>query len=386
MPSVASAKEVSSSHEQSQGTLEAGETQPGGSVMKRKIRGRGARYARAGEGESPAGGWLRGYGNREEEDTDSRPEENWPETPKGKKPATTTDISSNYSNPQFVPTNPVFYLHDRERVSQVEIKSKVWGNSFEPTGSKKWGHDMYDTICDRNKKHTRVDHFEKSYGFQWPAGRPSTNSKILCYNWKKKRHCYNGTNCKFSHGEDDEKISRGICVNWNRGTCRNGYNCRYFHGSNVWENKRENGYNGEGDGERGNVPYHDVAGIHGLTRYYPEDEEYKRSQDAYIRSLQKPDSDDWNGTPENFKSVNKAKDHWSANSAKSNREGGDYMHEGNASGKTAHNRTQDKEVRTAQRNAYETPKKHPNNAYERVKKNPQSKGWASKEVPGARKM
>jgi len=172
----------------------------------------------------------------------------------------------NPRDPQFVPRNNRFYSHDTERSTTIKERTPFGddlknddsaaytrADVFEPTGDGKWGHDLYNKIIDKNKKHTRDDHWGKSYGFN--ARRVGRNrNEVACLNWQKGR-CNFGRSCRYLHdnaGNGHEETSHdrsfekddwngtaqnagggvGVCFNWQKGNCSRGYCCTFSHDGN----------------------------------------------------------------------------------------------------------------------------------------------------------
>lgn len=203
-------------------------------------------------------------------------------------------------DPRFVPKNVAFYMHDTGRTKTIgqrtpfgkdekddEITSFFNLHSFQPTSDGKWKHDMYEKICDKTRRHSREDHFGRSYGFsklQSRSGSKPTGSKqtatnqkgkkVLCWDWLeglcnygkscrffhpeaerkseewdelhgmalnlgvcldlKQGRCHRGSTCPFSHtGNDGDDPN--ICRYWQKGRCKRGSNCRFSHEANVVE-------------------------------------------------------------------------------------------------------------------------------------------------------
>jgi len=198
-------------------------------------------------------------------------------------------------DPRFVPKNVAFYMHDTGRTKTIErrtpfakdekddeITSFFNLHSFRPTSDGKWKHDMYEKICDKSKRHSREDHYRRSYGFtklqsrsgSKPTATYQKTNKVLCWDWLeglcnygksckffhaeverkseewdelhgmalnlgvcldlKQGRCHRGTKCPFSHtGHDGDDPN--VCRYWQKGRCRRGSNCKFSHEANVVE-------------------------------------------------------------------------------------------------------------------------------------------------------
>jgi len=173
----------------------------------------------------------------------------------------------NPRDPRYVPKNITFYMHDTKRMAisddntafksdqqaqQEDDGNYVLGDAFEPTKDGKWGHDMFDKICDRTQRHTREDHWGKSYGFRqqnfqnFRPGRGSRggrNSNRVCLDWQQGR-CNYGNTCRFLHSDDSRQQNQdrdqwngsdrnpGVCYDWQKGLCNRGNRCRFSHNGN----------------------------------------------------------------------------------------------------------------------------------------------------------
>jgi len=166
----------------------------------------------------------------------------------------------NPRDPRYVPKSIAFYMHDTKRMAipddnaafksdqQDDDGTYVLGDAFEPTKDGKWGHDMFDKICDKSQPHTREDHWGKSYGFRqnflnfMPAGGPrgGRNSNRVCLDWQQG-HCNYGHTCRFLHNDDSRQQNQdgdqwngpdrnpGVCYDWQKGLCNRGNRCRFSH-------------------------------------------------------------------------------------------------------------------------------------------------------------
>jgi len=136
--------------------------------------------------------------------------------------------------------------------SQHALKTSIEG---------KWGHDMYDKICEKTVKHTLAEHWGNSYGFrnqrdgsQQRLGLGQKNSEVLSSDWRQgvrnsgrnhegdarrvhkpgvcfdylKGQCYRGGRCKFSH-DDNRGVRTAVCYYWQKGLCKRGVKCIYSH-------------------------------------------------------------------------------------------------------------------------------------------------------------
>jgi len=168
-----------------------------------------------------------------------------------------------HPDPRFVPKNLAFYMHDTGRTKTIgqrtpfakdekedEFTPFLNFHSFEPTGDGKWKHDLYEKICDKTKRHSREDHFGRSYGFsklQFRSGSKPTatyrkNNEVLCWDWLEGL-CKYGKSCKFFHAEAERKsdewdelhgmaLNLGVCLDLKQGRCHRGSKCPFSHTGN----------------------------------------------------------------------------------------------------------------------------------------------------------
>lgn len=131
-------------------------------------------------------------------------------------------------------------------------------DALEPSIDGKWGHDMYDKICEKTIKHTLAEHWGNSYGFRKPRDGNrqrwvQNNGKVqdwrkvqnpgptqerderprrkpgYCFDWLKGK-CFRGSRCRYSH-DINPHVGTSICFDWEKGRCTRGDACLYSHSS-----------------------------------------------------------------------------------------------------------------------------------------------------------
>jgi len=75
--------------------------------------------------------------------------------------------------------------------------------------------------------------------------RPQASKSQLCFSWSESQTCQYGDQCRFAHGENDDRDlnmlkrrAAGVCYNWKEsGECKFGEGCRFAH-ENIPEGAR----------------------------------------------------------------------------------------------------------------------------------------------------
>jgi len=190
-------------------------------------------------------------------------------------------------------------------------------NAPKPSIEGKWGHDMYDKICQKTSKHTLADHWANSYGFRnqrdgnrQRLGLQQKSSEVLSSDWRQavknprrnqeggvrrgwkpgicfdylKGQCWRGSRCKFSH---DDNRGSGICYYWQQGLCKRGAKCIYSHGN-------DKGVYGVRNGGRSNICFDFLKGV-----CFRESCRFSHEDDGNGACSQKEECNDlWNTTSE----------------------------------------------------------------------------------------